>query len=302
MADNIDTSAPAESTDTTQEQSQNNVAPKPGAPEPTPKSITEAAIKKYKVKIDGAESEVDEQELIRGYQLRKVSDSRLQEAMQARKQSEEFVRLLKDNPIQLLSDPRIGVDIKKLAEDFLLEEIKKEQMSPDQRELSEAKKKLQKYEQWQKQQEEEQIKQKDAQLVEHYQKSYQTEIIDALETSGLPKTQATVNRMIYYMSQALQNGYEMGAKDVVDIVKKDYMQETKDLYANMPEDKLYELLGDDLAKKVVKADLNRLKKANKSTQTYNDPKVTGQSSEKKKYISTQQFRDRLQKIKDGEEE
>ena len=41
--------------------------------------IAEKMAKKYKVKLDGEEVEVDEDELLRNYQLRKVSDKRLQE-------------------------------------------------------------------------------------------------------------------------------------------------------------------------------------------------------------------------------
>ena len=271
----------------------------PEAKNPVADSIAKIE-KKYKVKIDGAESEVDEDELIRSYQLRQTADKRMQEATQARKQAEEFVHLLKHDPVKLLTDPRIGHDMKKIAEDYLISQLEEEQMTPEQKELKKTKAELQKYESWKKEQEEAAVRSRDEQLTQHYQNHYQQEIITALEGSGLPKTQGTVNRMIYYMSQALQNGYELSAKDVTDLVMSDYVKETRELYQNVPEEVLLKLLGDDVAKKVVKSDLNKLKKnpAASAPKSPTSPKTKPYSQHK---ISIDTWKDRLEKIKRGEE-
>jgi hypothetical protein len=44
----------------------------------------------YKVKVNGEEIEVDEEELTRGYQIRKASDRAFQEAAEMRKKAEAF--------------------------------------------------------------------------------------------------------------------------------------------------------------------------------------------------------------------
>jgi hypothetical protein len=257
--------------------------------------------KRYKVKIDGAESEVDEDELVRSYQLRKVSDKRLQEATQSRKQAEEFVNLLKNDPIKLLSDPRIGHDVKKLAEEYLMKELENEMLSPEQRELKETKSKLKSYEDWKQEQEKAAITAQEQQVVSHYTQKYQQDIISALDKSGLPRSESTVNRMINYMSQSLENGYGLEADDVVDLVKMDYIKDTKSLYQGVPDDVLLSILGDDIVKKVIKADLSRVRKnpaASAQRQQY-----SGQSAptEKAQKISLDEWKAKMDKIKNGEE-
>ncbi len=227
---------------------------------PNPAEMTPAELKKYKVKVDGEEMEVDEDELLSNYQLKKASDKRFQEAMQARKQSEEFIRLLKQDPAKVLSHPSLGVDVKKWAEDYLITELKRETMTPEQREIEEYKAKLAKYQEQEEAEKKKQLESEREAVVQKYQEDYNKQIMGALETSGLPKTEFTVGRMIHYMSKALQNGYELSAKDVTDLVKKDYQKDTQSLYSQLDAETLISILGEDIAKKIRKHDLDKIKK------------------------------------------
>lgn len=256
--------------------------------------------KKYKVKVDGAESEVDEDELVRSYQLRKVSDKRLQEATQARKQAEEFVSMLKNDPIKLLKDPRIGHDVKKLAEEYLMAELEQEMLTPEQRELKEAKSKLKSYEDMKAQQEKEMTERQEQELIRHHQQNYQKEIISALDKSGLPRTEATVARMINYMAQNLEKSYGLTADDVVELVKMDYIKDTKSLYAGVPDELLLSILGDDIVKKVIKADLGRVKK--NPAATAQKQQHSGQApAQKAQKMSIDEWKEKMDRIKNGEE-
>ena len=58
--------------------------------------IAKEAAKKWKVKVDGSELEVDEQELLRGYSHQRAANKLLQEGRAAKKQAEEFLALMKD--------------------------------------------------------------------------------------------------------------------------------------------------------------------------------------------------------------
>lgn len=313
MAENIGGSVGGEGTSTQGEgqpqESQENLGKEQGekpaekpAESKSPIKESDAAklVKKYKVKVDGVEAEVDEDELIRSYQLRKVSDKRLQEATQARKQAEEFVSLLKSDPIKLLKDPRIGHDVKKLAEEYLMAELEQEMMSPEQRELKEAKSKLKSYEDMKAQQEKEMTERQEQELIKHYQQNYQKEIISALDKSGLPRTEATVARMINYMAQNLEKSYGLTADDVVELVKMDYIKDTKSLYAGVPDDVLLSILGDDIVKKVIKADLGRMKK--NPAASAQKQQFSGQSPAKKaEKISIDDWKAKLEAIKNGDE-
>jgi len=89
-------------------------------------------IRKLKLKIDGIEQEYSEEDVIKMAQMSAAAQKRFQEAAATRKQSEEFLNALKTDPLSVLSHPDIGVDVKKFAEDFLLKELEKAEMSPEQ--------------------------------------------------------------------------------------------------------------------------------------------------------------------------
>jgi len=252
---------------------------------PTPSEIQ----KMYKVRIDDQDHEVDEQELVRGYQLRKSSDKRFSEANQARKQSEEFIRLLKTDPQKVLSHPSIGLDLKKFAEEYLMTEMQQEMLTPEQRELNDYKSKLAKYEETEKtRKQEEETKAQEA-VRQKYSDDYNKQITDALEVSGLPKTEHTVQRMIHYMHNALKNGYELSANDVTDLVRKDYISDTKALYSNLDGDALISILGDDIGKKLRKSDLNKLK-SKQNNLTGSVPVDRGEDTPKSKGLSKDDWR------------
>ena len=132
--------------------------------------------KKYKVKIDGEELEVDEEELLRGYQTKKAADKRFQEGAMARKQAEEFVRLLKEDPFKVLSNPQIGHDVRQLAEEFLASQLEEEMLSDEERERREMKRKLQEYEESEKKKKQEQEELQKKELKQRYAQDYQNQI------------------------------------------------------------------------------------------------------------------------------
>lgn len=253
-----------------------------GSEQDTPE-VEDSAPKTYKVKVDGEEVEVTEDELLRGYQMRKASDKRFAEANQARKQAEEFVRLLKTDPTKVLSHPSIGHDVKKLAEDYLLQEMEKEMMTPEQKQLQEYQQKLAAYEAQEKKAREQYENQQKEAIRQRYQEDYNKQIVDALESSGLPKTEHTVKRMIHYMANALEKGYELTANDVVGLVRNDYIEDTKSLYSGLDGDALIKILGDGVAKKLRKHELNQFKKQGKQPPVQNQsssPRSTGKEPQK----------------------
>ena len=268
--------------------------------EPTISEVAEEAMKKYKVKVDGEEREVDEKELISNYQLRKASDKKFTEANQARKQAEEFVRLLKTDPAKVLSHPSIGADVKKFAEDYLLKELQTEMMTPEQKEIAEYKHKLALYEEQEKKTKADSEQKAKEEVNLKYAEDYNKQITGALETSGLPKTEFTVQRMIYYMHNALSKGYELEAKDVTDLVKRDYIEDTKALYSGLDADALINIIGPEVAKKLRKYDLDKIKTPkNNITDTTNvKPKEGSGRTTKPKKLTKDQWRANLAKLKD----
>lgn len=256
----------------------------------------------FKVKVNGEEVEVDEDELKAGYQTRKASDEKFREAAMSKKQAEEFIHLLRTNPKKVLSNPDLGIDVRKFAEEFLVEQMEEEMMDPKDRELRDAKRQLEEIENEKKRIKEEEESKQAAQLKEKYSQEYQTSIVEALQTSGLPKSEHTVKRMAYYMHQGLKRGMNLGAKDVVSLVKQDYIDEQKALYSNLDGDMLVQLLGSDVADKIRKYDVSKVKGQRQ------EPKYPAKQPEggtprpkKSKKISKEDWKARMDRIKNGEE-
>lgn len=241
--------------------------------------LTEAQqeqIRKYKVKINNEELEVDEEELLRGYQTRKAADEKFREAAMARKQAEEVIALLKneDSVFDVLA--KLGYDPRDLSEKYLVKQLEEESLSPEEKKLREYERKLAEFENEKKQKEKQMEEEQRLQLINKYTADYSNQVVEALETSGLPKTPHTVKRMAYYLHQGLQRGYDLTAKDVVKLVKEDYIEEQKSLLGGLDPDAITQLLGKETVAKLRKQELSKLKKPS------NSKPVVGKSNKKAK--------------------
>lgn len=259
--------------------------------------LNEAPKKMYKVKVNGVEAEVDEQELITAYQVRKASDERFREGNLRKKQAEEFVNLLRTNPMKVLSNPNLGIDMRKLAEDYLIQQMEEESLSPEQKELREAKSKLQQFEEEKKAIETEREQAAAQELRQRHTENYTKDITQALETSGLPRTEHTVKRMAYYMYQALLKGYDLSASDVADLVKQDYINEHKSLFGGIDGEMLLKLLGDDVANKIRKHDVSKIKNIEKQLSRPNQSNQEGVSKAPSKKMTKDEWKAKLEEMK-----
>lgn len=265
-------------------------------------SAMAAVERKFKVKINGAEQEVSEKELLEGYQTRKAADEKFREAAMTRKQAEDFINLLKQDPAKVLTDPRIGVDARKWAEEFLLKQLEEEMLDPKEKELRKYKQQLEQLQAAEKQQKEAQEAARNAELTAKYTEEYTKDITSALETSGLPKNEATVRRMAHYMRQALSKGLEITAKEAVQLVKEEYTSEQKQLVSSLDGEALIAFLGPELANKIRKYDLAKLKNPAANAKTpEKQPESDPSKPKAKPKVSKDDWRERMERIKRGEE-
>lgn len=253
--------------------------------------------RKFKVKVDNQELEVSEADLIRNYQKGIAADKRFNEASQMHKQAEEFIGLLRSNPMKVLTDPRLSIDMKKIAEDYVYEQYQLEQMTPEQREAREMKERLTRYEQEEKARKEQEEAKRAQELTDKWTQNYTKDIMTAIEKSGLPRSEHTVRRMAYYMHQSLKNGLGLTAIDVVDLVRNDYNTEIKSLLGGLDGDVLLSFVGDDLARKIQKHDIQRLRKTGDSKPQEPASRTSTGSSSSDKKISKAEWKERMRVLK-----
>lgn len=216
-----------------------------------------AEIRKLKLKLDGQDVELPENEVIALAQQGKVAGKRFQEAAAIRKKAEDILKFAQENPREFFA--KTGLDARKFAEEYLIEELKKEQMSPEQRKAAENEAKLKKYEDERKAEIERKKREDEAALQAHHAENYNKLFIEALTKSGLPRTPYTVKRMAELQLVNIKKKLELGADQLAKVVREDYMAEQKALFGAYDGDQLLDFLGPEIAKKLSKAQIAKLK-------------------------------------------
>jgi hypothetical protein len=264
--------------------------------QPTEQEV-KAAIKKWKLKSQGKTREIsDEAELIRLAQMGLGAHEKFEQAAKTRKQAEAIVELLQKDPQKALSS--LGMDVRKLAEDYLINEAKKMQMSPEEKQKAEILEEIQRLkaekEELQNQQREERVTKLQAQ----YEVDIQDQIIKAIDQYKLPKNPKTVARIAEYMASALENGYEATALDVATRVRQDLEEEHKSLFNHYDVEDLIKLLGDDQLKKIRQHDVQKVKSKAPTNPLKTEPVKTPSRSEEdkpKKQYSMDEFMSEVEK-------
>ena len=254
-------------------------APTPKAEPVTGDTIKEAIeqAKKYKVKVDGQELEVEEAELLRGYSHQRAANKLLQEGKAAKQQAEDFVKMMRDPEKFFEVAAKLGHDPRLLAEKFVASQLEDEYMDPRDKELRDAKKKLKAIDDMEAAQKAEQERQRNETLKQKYAADYTAQFTEALQESGLPATKPMVAEMAKYIARAANIGFQMTAKEASQLVKEDVLTAHRRLIGDSDGEMLIKLLGEETANKVRKWDTSRLKspEQNLKTPTEQQPSERG---------------------------
>lgn len=257
----------------------------------TPPAVTK---KKFKYKADGAEieEELDDNEIVNRLSLAKAAQKRMQEASSTKKQVEQFMKALKEDPMSVLSNPNImGQErFQQIAEDFLSKKIQEQMLTPEQRAQIEKEERLKKYEAQEAEQKRLAEEQKAQQLQEYYTKQYETTIMNALQQSALPKNAYTVKRMAELMQKNIQHGLDLEASQLAQLVSEDYKSEVKALIGSGDPEQILALLGGEVADKIRKHDLSKFQAKNPEPKPSQNPPKT---SEQERRMSPREYTEYL---------
>jgi hypothetical protein len=109
--------------------------------------------RKYKAKVDGKESEVDYDELVRGYGHNSAANARMREAAELKKAAESREKALMDNIYGWKDNPtsafdaleKLGIDVDSISHERVLKKMQLEMMSPEERRAYDNEQELTKY-------------------------------------------------------------------------------------------------------------------------------------------------------------
>jgi len=244
------------------------------------KKVHKKQLEKFKLKVYGKEIEEeidlgDKEKLTRMFQKAHAADRQMQESSDLRKSAEQFIDMLRTNPRKVLSDPNIGVDMKKFVQEYLDEQIENSTKSPEQLALEKAQKELEEFREKYKTEEEKRKSDQLAKMQDEHEEKVQTDIESALKGSELPKTAYTVRKMAEMMIQALENDIELSPKDLVPLIRKQMQHDIKELFSSSSDDVLEEMLGKDNISRIRKRNIAKVKQQQQVAQTANSVKPTG---------------------------
>jgi hypothetical protein len=254
--------APAAEASTQVEQAEKAVA---DAKTPTEKKVAEKQLKKFKLKVDGKEFEEeldlsDEAELTKRFQLAKAAQSRMAEKAHLEKSLEQFINLIRTDPMKVLSHPDIGVDVKKFAQEIINRDLEEQQKSPEQKEKEKLERELkeikEKYETEKKQKEQDEL----TRLQSEQEEKITNEFVGALEAVKLPKSERAIRYMAEYSALALQNGYDVPAVKVAELVKDQMVKEYTEMLRQAPDEILEQFIDKDMEGRLQKRRLASIKK------------------------------------------
>ncbi len=227
-------------------------------------ATTAAAPKTYKLKINGQEQEVPVEKLIERYQKEEAADEKFKSAAQMRKEAEELKRQYAEidkNPFEFAR--KKGIDIHQLAEDILIEKLRWEKATPEQRELALAKQREIEYEERLKEYTAKEEADKFSQAEATAAKQIDDEIGEALGELGCKPTPAIVANIATTLLSYHEAGREVSTKEVVRRVRENLRANAQELVSSMPIDELKTFLP--------KSVLDGLRKASVESALAQDP-------------------------------
>lgn len=213
--------------------------------------------KTFKLKVDGADLELSEAEVISLAQQGKSAGKRFQEAAATKREAEQIVNYLKSNPKEAFK--KLGIDVRKFSEDTLMEMINQEKMSPAEKKAFENEKRLKEYEKGEKATKDKEHADNMAKLERQHMENYDQVFTAALGTQGLPKTAYTIKRMAELTMVNNRKKLDLSPDQLAKVVREDYIAEQRVLFEHSDGDALLSMLGKEALKKISKAQLSKYK-------------------------------------------
>lgn len=260
--------------------------------------------KKYKLNVDGKEEDfeldlADEKEVAKHLQMSKAAMKRMQEAAITQQRAEKFIEMLQKDPGAVLSNPKLGVDVRKFAEEYLMKQLQEEMLTPEQKRIRDADEIIRERDEQVAKTKQDAEQAQIQKLQDHYAKDYETKIMTALQGESIPKTPKTVHRMAELMKKNLQHGLDLEPAQIAQMVKDEYLSEFKEVIGAIDGETLLKIFGEDTSNKIRKADLARLKGPVGHAQATSKSEAPRQAKTERKPMTKDQWREALERRTKG---
>lgn len=250
-------------------------APAESSPAQSSESPTEAK-SKYKVKVDGKELEVDQDELVRGYQLSSASRKRMEEAAEIRKNFQGFSDSLKRGELDWLMEQVPRDQLRKFSEKLLLEEIEFDQLPESDKKLRQLEKEHAKLKKANQDRDAQDKDKEFAQMKEQVSHRIDAEMTEAIKESGQAVTPEVIALMATWARTSLQDGEDpLPAKQALQLATKSATNVAFGYLKSLPPDKLLAAIPKEIREAIRKADVEAVKSQNPIGRGYSGKESSG---------------------------
>lgn len=253
-------------------------------------------MKSYEFKANGKTRKVDidlnDDESIRKHLEKSFgAQETWEEASKYRKQAEQLVDLLQKDPRALLKNPALGIDVKKLAEQLLDEQLEEAKLTPEQKRIRELETAIKAREDKEKEERERQDNERRAKLTQEQYEKAERDMMEALDSSEIGASPYAVRRVADIMSALIEDGYEnVEIKQIMPFAEQLIRQELSGhIGKHKDPNKLEKLIGKDILKEYRKSKITSVKKTPNSSTPDTGKKTEDKPKEEPKKIKLSDF-------------
>ncbi len=244
----------------------------------------------FKLNVNGKEVEYDasDENKLKG-DLQKVFgiEEKARTTAQKIDMAEKLTSMLQNDPMGFEKQCKAnGIDAVKLATSILYNQIRLQNMTPEQRELEEYKEREATQKAEKERQDAEAKTADENRKTQEWAKQFEDACTQALAANKVPKTRLSLALIAQYIDAGLQEKKEYSVTDVLPYVQRDLKEIHLSTMGKLEGDDLLEYLGEVLSNKVAKARVDRYKRTTvNQPQADKKPSNTGEMDGKKVDLS-----------------
>lgn len=236
----------------------------------------------WKLKVNGKEMDYDasdEAKLQRDIQKIYGIEEKAKTASEKATQAEDLMTMLSTDYKGFVKHAKAaGLDPDKLATDILYEKIRRDSMSPEQRELEEYKEREAEAAKAKTAKEEEDKKAEVTRKTQAWAAKFEQDCEAALKANVLPKTRLSLALIANYIDAGLSNKQELTVDQVLPYVARDLKEIHTSTMGKLDGEELLNYVGEDLSNKIAKARVARYNKSQAVTTPAQKPATNPQTN------------------------
>jgi hypothetical protein len=223
----------------------------------------------FKLNVNGKEIEYDasnEDKLKADLQKVFGIEEKARTTAQKVDMADKLLNMLQTDPLGFEKQCKLnGIDATKLATDILYNQLRLQNMTPEQRELEEYKEREKEAKALKDQQDAEAKTAEAAKKTQEWAQKFEKECEAALNANRIPKTRLSVALIAQYIDAGLAEKKEYTVEQVLPYVARDLKEIHRSTMESLDGDALLNYVGETLSNKIAKARVDRYKRTTANT-------------------------------------